>query len=102
MNMGSFPWMQEQALDEHSHAVEHVFFNPLFAPRPGGALSKWFIPSFNPMLPSASQLDADEDRFERDVLADDYRQTLHEALKSMWKVLVFCDMIFREAGETID
>ena len=102
MNMGSFLWMQEQALDEHGHAVEHVLFNPLFAPRPGGALSKWFIPTFNPMLPSASQLDADEDRFERDVLVDDYRQTLHEALKSMWKVLVFCDMIFREAGETIN
>jgi hypothetical protein len=100
MNMGSFLWMQEQALDEHGHAVEHVLFNPLFAPRPGGALSKWFIPNFNPMLPSFSQLDADEDRFERDVMVD--RQGLHEALKSMWKALVFCDMVFREAGKTIN
>jgi hypothetical protein len=99
MNMRSFFWMQEQALNEHGHAVEHVLFNPIFAPRPSGAPSKWFQPNFNPML---AWVDYEEDRFERDVLADDYRQTLHEALKSMWKVLVFCDMVFREAGDTIN
>lgn len=97
MNMRSFAWMIEQLLDEHGHAVEHVFFNPIFAPRPGGALSRWFDPDFNPML---AFVDHEEDRFERDIMAD--RQGLHEALRSMWKVLVFCDMVFREAGETIN
>jgi hypothetical protein len=97
MNMRSFAWMIIQLLDEHGHAVEHVFFNPLFAPRPGGALSRWFDPNFNPML---AFVDHEEDRFERDIMAD--RQGLHEALKSMWKILVFCDMVFREAGRTIN
>jgi hypothetical protein len=41
-----------------------------------------------------------EARFERDVLTD--RQILSEALKQMWKVLIFCDMLFREAGSPIN
>jgi hypothetical protein len=104
MNMRSFVWMQEQVLDEHGHVVEHVLFNPVFAPRPGGALSKWYEPNFDPTLHLSvfCDLDREEDRFERDVLADDYRQTLHEALKSMWKVLISCDMVFREADTAIN
>jgi hypothetical protein len=30
------------------------------------------------------------------------RQSLGEALKSMWRVLIFCDMLFREAKEPIN
>ena len=102
MNTRSFVKMLEQALDEHCHAVEHALFNPIFAPRPSGRLSKWLRPDANP-APNyrlGREEEREDARFERDVLAD--RKVLGEALKSMWKVLVFCDMIFREAGETIN
>ena len=99
MNTCSFVWMLERLLDEHGHAVEHVLFNPLFAPRPGGAVSKWLAPVRDP-APNHRLNHEVEDRFERDVLAD--RQSLHEALKSMWRVLVFCDMVFCEADKAIN
>jgi hypothetical protein len=98
MNMRRFVWMRDYVLDEHGHAVEHVLFNPLLAPRPSGRRScrlkllgepeQSYYPSYN------------EDKFERDVMAN--RESLHEALKQMWKVLIFCDMIFREAGKRIN
>jgi len=82
------------ALEKHAHAVEHVLFSPLFAPRESGRVSKWR--RLNDISPLADR----EARFERDVLAD--RQILSEALKQMWKVLIFCDMLLREAGSPIN
>ena len=86
--------MSEQVLDEHGHAVEHVLFNPIFAPRPSGRRSSHLL------FDGESLSDGDEAKLERDVMAD--RQSLHEALKQMWKVLIFCDMAFREAGKTVN
>jgi hypothetical protein len=97
MNTQSFARMFSEALGEHGHAVEHVLFNPLFAPRPSGRRSKWL--SFDGE-PAASHVADPEEKFERDAMAD--RQSLGEALKQMWKVLIFCDMAFREAGEPIN
>ena len=102
MNTRSFVKMLEQALDEHCHAVEHVLLNPIFAPRPSGRLSKWLRPDADP-APNyriGREEEGEDARFERDVLAD--RKVLGEALKSMWKVLVFCDMVFREADASIN
>ena len=93
MNMRSYFRILEQALDEHGHAVEHVLFNPLFAPRPSGRCSSH-------LTPEGESAAAGEAKLERDVMSD--RQSLHDALKQMWKVLVFCDVVFREAGETIN
>lgn len=86
--------MLGHALEEHAHAVEHVLFNPVFAPRESGRVSKWR--RLNDTHPMADQ----EASFERDVLAD--RQILSEALKQMWKVLIFCEMLFREADSPIN
>lgn len=94
MNTKCYRRMLGHALEEHAHAVEHVLFNPLFAPRESGRVSKWR--RLNDTHPMADH----EARFERDVLTD--RQILSEALKQMWKVLIFCDMLFREAGSPIN
>jgi hypothetical protein len=94
MNMRTYFWMSEQALDEHGHAIEHVLFNPIFAPRPSGRRSSHL------QFDGESFSDSNEAKLERDVMAN--RQSLHEALKQMWKVLIFCDMAFREAGKTIN
>jgi hypothetical protein len=99
MNTRSFVWMLEQLLDEHGHAVEHVLFNPLFAPRPSGRPSKWLRPDKD-LVPDYRPNRDQEARFERDILAD--RQSLGAALKTMWKVLIFCDMVFREADKPIN
>jgi hypothetical protein len=97
MNTRSFNCLLENLLDEHGHAVEHVLFNPIFAPRPSGRLSKWLTPGAR----SVFERDPDDEaRFERDVMAD--RQRLGEALKHMWRVLIFCDMIFCEADTPIN
>ena len=94
MNMRTYFWVLEHVLDEHSHAVEHILFNPIFAPRPSGCRSSHLL------FDGESASDGNEAKLERDVMAD--RQSLHEALKQMWKVLIFCDMAFREAGRTVD
>ena len=94
MNMRSYLWMRDEVLHEHGHAIEHVFFNPLFAPRPSGRCSRHLIFEGEPAYKS------DEKKLERDIMAD--RQSLHEALKQMWKILIFCDMAFREAGRHIN
>jgi hypothetical protein len=101
MNTRSFARVLEEPLDEHGHAVEHVLFNPLFAPRPSGRLSRWRRSDAHsaPALWYPKNYDEDT-RLERDVLAD--RESLAAALKSMWRVLVFCDMVFREAGRPIN
>jgi hypothetical protein len=95
MNLRPYVYMRDYVLDEHGHAVEHVLFNPLLAPRPSGRRScRLRLPG----EPKQSYYPShDEDKFEQDVMAD--RQSLHEALKQMWKVLIFCDMIFRDAGK---
>jgi hypothetical protein len=102
MNTRSFVKMLEKLLDEHCHAVEHVFFNPLYAPRPSGRLSKWLIRPDADLSPAPNyRIDRSEEaRFERDVLADG--QSLGDALKSMWRVLIFCDMVFREADRPLN
>jgi hypothetical protein len=41
MNTKSFALLIDEVLYEHGHAVEHILFNPLFAPRPSGCRSKW-------------------------------------------------------------
>lgn len=94
MNMRSYLWMRDEVLHEHGHAIEHVFFNPLFAPRPSGRRSRHLIFEGEPAS------GGEEEKIERDIMAD--RQSLHEALKQMWKVLIFCDMAFREAGRHIN
>lgn len=94
MNIMCYRGMLGHALDEHGHAVEHVLFNPLFAPRESGRVSKWR------RLNNIDLMADHEARFERDVLAD--RQILSEALKQMWKVLIFCDMLVREADSPIN
>lgn len=94
MNTRCYRVMLGYALEEHAHAVEHVLFSPLFAPRESGRVSKWR------RLNDTSPLADREARFERDVLAD--RQILSDALKQMWKVLNFCDMLFREADSPIN
>lgn len=94
MNMRSYLWMRDEVLHEHGHAIEHVYFNPLFAPRPSGRRSRHLIFEGEPASRSK------EEKLERDVMAD--RQNLHEALKQMWKILIFCDMAFREAGRHIN
>jgi hypothetical protein len=94
MNMRAYFRMFEQVCDEHGHAVEHVLFGPLFAPRPSGRRSSHLIFDGEPGS------GGDEARLERDVMSD--RQSLHDALKEMWKVLVVCDMVFREAGDHIN
>ena len=99
MNTPSYNRMFGQVLDEHGHAVEHVLFNPLFAPRPSGRLSKWRMPDIDPTFDFHGYHEQ-EPRFERDILAD--RESLAAALKSMWMVLVFCDMVFREADSPIN
>jgi hypothetical protein len=94
MNTMCYRRMLGYALEEHAHAVEHVLLNPLFAPRESGRVSKWRrLNDTHPMVDR-------EARFERDVLAN--RQTLSEALKQMWKVLIFCDMLFCEADSPIN
>jgi hypothetical protein len=87
----------DEVLYEHGHAVEHILFNPLFAPRPSGCRSKWLRSDGDPDPGYGQDW---EERFERDVMTD--RQSLGEALKSMWRVLIFCDMLFREAKEPIN
>ena len=94
MNMRSYLWMRDEVLHEHGHAIEHVFFNPLFAPRPSGRCSRHLIFEGEPACKS------NEEKLERDIMAD--RQSLHEALKQMWKILIFCDIAFREAGRHIN
>lgn len=97
MNTLSFARILEHALDEHGHAVEHVLFSPILAPRPSGCRSKWLRVGTDWR---GYPVGNGEMRFERDVMAD--RQSLGEALKQMWRVLIFCDMVFIEAGEPIN
>ena len=95
MNSRSFTRVLEYALNEHVHAVEHVLFNPIFAPRSSGCRSKWLhIDDW------AGFEGNDEVRFERDVMAA--RESLGEALKQMWRVLIFCDMVLCEANMPIN
>lgn len=72
MNTTSFSWMFEEVLDEHGHAVEHVLFNPLFAPPSSGRLSKRLRPDADSALGT---------RFEQDVMADG--QVMGKALKHL-------------------
>jgi hypothetical protein len=74
-----------------------VLFNPLFAPRPSGRYSNWLQPDADLVRAYDTNLEV---RFERDVMAD--RQSLGEALKQMWKVLIFYDMVFCEANRPIN
>ncbi|KAF1973818.1 hypothetical protein BU23DRAFT_553814 [Bimuria novae-zelandiae CBS 107.79] len=90
MNTKSFNGLLEEVLKEHGHVVEPVFFNPLFAPYESGRRSRYFI----------SDLTKNDKRTERDVFTD--LLALKEAWKSMWKMLVYCDMVFLDAGETVD
>ena len=93
MDTRSFDRMLEYALDEHAHAVEHVFFNPIFAPRSSGCRSRWLKVDNSTFQKVAN----DEPRFERDVMAD--RESLGEALKQMWRV---CDMVLCEADSPVN
>ena len=99
MNTKSFKSLLEEVLKEHGHVVEHVFFNPLFAPYASGRRSRF------PVLESISQsekskVDENDKRRERDIFTD--LPALKEALKGMWKMLVYCDMLFEDAGVTIN
>lgn len=96
MNTRSFARVLEYAVDEHAHAVEHVFFNPIFAPRSSGCRSRWLKVDTS----TFQKVENEEPRFERDVMAD--RESLGEALKQMWKVLIFCDMVLCEANDPVN
>jgi hypothetical protein len=79
-------------LKEHGHIIEHVFFNPLFAPYTSGSASRYLDPH--------GPLSSEDKKMERDVLADPFM--LKEALKSMWKMLIYCDMIFGDIGQPVN
>lgn len=70
-----------QALNDHGHMVEHVFFTPLFAPYKN-----------NVRYPEGKR--NSEKRYERDIFADPV--ALRAAMKSMWKMLVYCDMVLAD------
>ncbi|KAL5379854.1 hypothetical protein DPSP01_008136 [Paraphaeosphaeria sporulosa] len=95
MNTQSFNNMMATVLEEHGHVVEHVFFNPLLAPYDSGRRSKYLKLSM-----AESQLDTEDLRRERDVFTD--LPMLKEALKGMWKILVSCDMLFKEIGKPVN
>jgi hypothetical protein len=95
MNTQSFHNMTTMVLEEHGHVVEHVFFNPLLAPYASGKRSKYLV-SDQP----GGEADNEDVRRERDVFTD--LPVLKEALKAMWKMLVYCDMLFGEIGQPIN
>jgi hypothetical protein len=95
MNTQSFNNMMTMVLEEHGHVVEHVFFNPLLAPYASGRRSKYLIPN-----QSVDKSDNEDMRRERDVFTD--MSVLKEALKGMWKMLVYCAMLFEEIGQPIN
>lgn len=92
MNTQSFNYLLETVLKEHGHIIEHVFFNPLFAPYTSGTVSRYLDPR--------GPLSSENQRTERDVLADPL--ILKETLKSMWKMLIYCDMIFGDIGQPVN
>ncbi|KAJ4356792.1 uncharacterized protein N0V89_004828 [Didymosphaeria variabile] len=93
MNTQSFNNMLKVVLEEHGHVVEHVFFNPLLAPYDSGRRSKYLEPY--------QRRHKDESmRRERDVFTD--LPMLKEALKGTWKMLIYCDMLFKEIGQPIN
>lgn len=95
MNTRSFNIMMATVLEEHGHVVEHVIFNPLLAPYDSGRRSKFLD------LPSVEQGSSKKDfRRERDVFTD--LPALKESLKGMWKILVYCDILFKEIGKPIN
>lgn len=88
MNTVNYEFMFYGATYEHGHCVEAVLFNPLFAPYEDGRRCR------NHDVNSVGY-SQNLKRYERDVFSD--MGMLKDALKSMWKVLVYCDMIFTEA-----
>jgi hypothetical protein len=99
MNTKSFKSLLEEVLKEHGHVIEHVFFNPLFAPYASGRRSRFLVLESIPQS-EESKTDKDDKRRERDIFKD--LPALKEALKGMWKMLVYCDMLFEDAGESIN
>lgn len=95
MNTKSFNNMLTMVLQEHGHVVEHVFFNPLFAPYPSGKRSKYLKTD-----QEGRDLSKEEMRTERDVFTD--LPALREALKAMWKMLVYCDVLFRDIEQPVN
>ncbi|KAL1606221.1 hypothetical protein SLS60_003622 [Paraconiothyrium brasiliense] len=93
MKTQSYNNMLNIVLKEHGHVVEHVFFNPLLAPYDSGRRSKY-------LEPYQTRHKDENMRRERDVFTD--LPMLKEALKGMWKILVYCDMLFKEIGQPIN
>lgn len=92
MKTNSFNCLLGVLLKEHGHVVEHVSFNPIFAPYQSGRRSKY--------LKTPNEHGVEDERMERDVFTD--LPSLRDALKDMWKMLVYCDIIFRDIGRPIN
>lgn len=92
MNTLSFSNLLESVLKEHGHVIEHVFFIPLFAPYTSGIPSRY--------LDRRASRQPNDKEIKRDVFAD--LSVLKDALKSMWKIIIYYDMIFENIGEPID
>jgi hypothetical protein len=99
MNTKSFHRLLEEVLKEHGHVVEHVFFNPLFAPYASGRRSRFLVPE-SISQSEKGKIDENDERRERDIFTD--LPALKEALKGMWKMLVYCDMLFEDAGKSVN
>lgn len=99
MNTKSFNRMLEEVLREHGHVVEHVFFSLLLAPYASGRRSRYLLPQ-SIVQGGNSSIDENDKRHERDAFTD--LPALKEAFKGMWKMLVYCDMLFKAAGKSIN
>ncbi|KAI9708609.1 MAG: hypothetical protein M1820_003827 [Bogoriella megaspora] len=80
MNLKSWYYLLATDTDAHVHLAENAMFHRFLLPKESDQRSAKSV--------------------EKDPMAD--IPALREFLKSMWKVLIICDMVFNDIGKTID
>jgi hypothetical protein len=91
MNTRSFCNMRAKVYEEHGAFVQDYLLSPMLAPHIGGQRPRFAY--------GLSSKDGSPPQ-EGDIFEDSVR--LRDDVKSMWKVLISCDMFFRECGMQLD